>query len=291
MSWFKTRRFSESEIDRFRELQRLSFSILTDEASRLEPGMIERDVAHRLVQAYRREGVKSFFHLPVVLFGERTALPGDWPVGKFFPKKRAIAENEAVIFDASPVFGNYLVDTSFSFCLGESPAHRRMMQNLAAFRQSVPHDVNAGATFSRAALNVEERLREMGYEPVHAKHPGEVLGHRAMKLPRLPFVWRAQGFDAVSLSWFYGNEFAARAGLARSPLWNMTATSRHKPYDGLWLVEPHAGDGPTGAKWEEILIIENGNARWLDDEPPHVKQWKLIAESRDYGPRALAAVA
>jgi Xaa-Pro aminopeptidase len=108
--WFKTRGFSDSELDRFRALQRLSFSILTDEAKRLEPGMIEREVAHRLVQAYRREAVKSFFHLPVVLFGERTALPGDWPVGKFFPKKRAAAANESVIFDASPIFGDLLVE-------------------------------------------------------------------------------------------------------------------------------------------------------------------------------------
>jgi hypothetical protein len=242
-----------------------------------------------LVLAYRREGVKSFFHLPVVLFGERTALPGDWPVGKFFPKKRAAAANEAVIFDASPVFDGFLVDTSFSFCLGQDEAHRTMMQNLAGFRASVRTAVNEGATFAAIAEDVNTRLAAFGYEAVHGKHPGAVLGHRAMKLPRLPFTWRAQGFDALSLSWFYGNEFASRAHLARSPLWNTTRTSAHTPFDGLWLVEPHAGDGPTGAKWEEILIIENGKARWLDDEPPHVKQWRLIERGGDYSPRALAA--
>lgn len=287
--WFKTRRFSDSELDRFRELQRLSFSILMDEARRLEPGMLERDVAHRLVLAYRREGVKSFFHLPVVLFGERTALPGEWPVGKFFPKKRAAAAHESIIFDASPVFGDYLVDTSFSFCLGQSDAHRTMMQSLEGFRESIPAAVNAGVTFATIAEDVNARISGFGYEPVHSKHPGAVLGHRAMRLPKLPFVWRAQGFDALSLSWFYGNEFASRAKLARSPLWNTTRTSAHAPYDGLWLVEPHAGDGPTGAKWEEILIIENGQARWLDDEPPHVRQWRLIGENKDYGPRALTS--
>lgn len=286
---FKTHRFTDRQLDRFRELQRLSFSILQAEARALEPGMLERDVAHRLVQAYRREGVKSFFHLPVVLFGERTALPGEWPVGKFFPKKRAVAENEAVIFDASPIFGEYLVDTSFSFCLGNNDAHREMMNNLAEFRQSVPHYINSGMTFHAVAMKVLDRVIHMGYVPVHEKHPGEVLGHRALMLPRLPFVWRAQGFDALSLSWFYGMEYISRAHLARSPLWNTTSTSKHKPYDGLWLVEPHAGDGPTGAKWEEILVIESGKARWLDDEPPHVKQWRLIGELRDYGPRALAA--
>ncbi len=287
--WFKTRRFSETELGRFRALQRLSFSVLIEAARALEPGMSERDAARRLVLAYRRAGAQSFFHLPVVLFGERTALPGDWPVAQFFPKQREAREGDAVIFDASPIFDGFLVDTSFSFCLGASEAHRVMMQRLAGFRESVPAAVNAGATFASIAADVNAQLTGFGYEPVHGKHPGAVLGHRAMRLPRLPFPWRMQGFDALSLNWFYANEFAARAKLARSPLWNTTRTSEHAPYDGLWLVEPHAGDGPTGAKWEEILVIDNGKARWLDDQAPHVRQWRLIAQQQDYGPHRLAA--
>lgn len=285
---FKTRNFSATELDRFRALQRLSFAILTDEARRLEPGMTERDVARRLVLAYRREGVKSFFHLPVVLFGERTALPGDSRVGHFFPKKRAARAGDAVIFDASPIFDGYLVDTSFSFSLGANPAHAEMMQRLAEFRTSVPQAVNDGASFADIAERVNARIASHGYEPVHGKHPGAVLGHRALKLPRLPFTWRAQGFDALSLAWFYGNEFLTGVG-ARSPLWNTTRTSKHAPYDGLWLVEPHAGKGEVGAKWEEILVIERGQARWLDEEPPHVKQWRLAARGESYAPAALAA--
>lgn len=286
---FKARGFSDAELDRFRALQRLSFAILADEARRLEPGMSEREVARRLVQAYRREGVKSFFHLPVVLFGERTALPGDWPVASFFPKKRVAAEGEAVIFDASPIFGQFMVDTSFSFCLGDNPTHRAMMLNLATFRASVRDAVNLGESFKAITESVNAAIAGWGYEPVHSKHPGNVLGHRALKLPRLPFVWRNQGFDALSLNWFYANEFLAHGKLARSPLWNATRTSDHAPFDGLWLVEPHAGQGPVGAKWEEILVIENGHARWLDDDVPHMRQWALAAEARDYGPASLAA--
>lgn len=286
---FKTRNFSEAELARFRELQHLSFSILTDEARRLEPGMSEREVGRRLVKAYYKHGVKSFFHLPVVLFGERTALPGDWTVAHFFPKKRTVAEGEAVIFDCAPIFDGYLVDTSFSFCLGDNPTHREMMHNLAEFRTSVPAAVNAGDSFKAITESVNARIATWGYEAVHPKHPGNVLGHRTMKLPRLPFTWRNQGFDALSLNWFYANEFASRAALARSPLWNATRTSDHAPYDGLWLVEPHAGKGAVGAKWEEILVIQDGQARWLDDDVPHVRQWPLAAQARDYGPKILAS--
>lgn len=288
--WFKSKRFSTAELDRFRALQRLSFSILTDEARRLAPGMTEQEVARRLVKSFRKEGVKSFFHLPVVLFGERTALPGDWSLGDFFPKARALRMNESVIFDASPIFDGFLVDTSFSFCAGENARHKAMMRNLAEFRGSVLTAVDAGRSFKAIAEQVNARITEMGYEPVHGKHPGNVLGHRAMRVPNLPFTWRTNGFDAVSLGWFILKGRAARDGWgSHAPTWNTSAQSDHPPHDGLWLVEPHAGKDGVGAKWEEILVIADGKAHWLDDDVPHVRQWSLAERGADYGPAMLAA--
>jgi hypothetical protein len=51
-------------------------------------------------------------------------------------------------------------------------------------------------------------------------------------------------------------------------------------------VEPHAGKDGVGAKWEEILVIEGGEARWLDESPPHVLQWRNIEMDDFYGPAA-----
>ena len=94
-----------------------------------------------------------------------------------------------------------------------------------------------------------------------------------------------QGFDAVSLSWFKAMDALAVAGIRqRSPLWNQQAASDHGAHDGLWLVEPHAGRGDVGAKWEEILVIEQGRARWLDECPPHVRQWRKIEQGLPYAP-------
>lgn len=61
-------------------------------------------------------------------------------------------------------------------------------------------------------------------------------------------------------------------------------TSDHPAHDGLWLVEPHAGQGEVGAKWEEILVIEDSQARWLDDTAPHIRQWSQIASGTEYRP-------
>ncbi len=274
-------------LTRFRDLQRLSFSILETTAAELEEGQTEKEIARKLVLRYRAAGFTSFFHLPVVLFGERCALPGDWKIGNFFPKKKMLGFGDSVIMDASPICDGYLVDTSYSFCYGENATHREMMANLAEFRTSICDAVNEGRTFKAIADDVLKKFQSLDYEPAHGKHPGEVLGHRAVKIPNLPFAWRIKGFDAVALGWFGLNENLAKSPLgAKSPLWNQSNTSDHPAHDGLWLVEPHAGKGAVGAKWEEILVIDHGKARWLDDEPPHVRQWAQIAGGGDYGPQA-----
>ena len=285
--FIKTHNFAATALSHFRDLQRTSFAILEEAAASLVGGETEKEVAHALVKRYRAAGADSFFHLPVVLFGERTALPGEWAIGNFFPNSRTLEPGDSVILDAAPLFSGYLVDTSYSFCFGDSDQHRAMMQHLAQYRDTVPAAVNNGDTFTSIANQVLQTLTSAGYEAAHTKHPGEVLGHRAIKTPNLPFQLRLQGFDAVSLSWFRLKDRLATSGLGRrSPLWNTLKTSDHEAHDGLWLVEPHAGLGPVGAKWEEILVIEGGEARWLDDEPPHVRQWSQIAAGADYRPHA-----
>ena len=281
--------FSESELARFRSLQRQSFEILEDTAAALREGQTEKEVGRALVKRYRAAGAGSFFHLPVVLFGERTALPGKWRLGNFYPQDRGLAPGDAVILDAAPLFDGYLVDTSYSFCFGENAAHRKMMSDLARFRAGVCDAVNAGRRFRAIADDVAAEVTALGYEPVHRKHPGAVLGHRALKTPTLPFTWRLRGFDGPSLGWFLMMGRAAEAGLIRgAPTWNQRSTSDHAPLDGLWLVEPHAGGDGVGAKWEEILVVDDGEARWLDDTPPHVWQWSQIEAGNAYAPRPLS---
>lgn len=35
--------------------------------------------------------------------------------------------------------------------------------------------------------------------------------------------------------------------------------------DGFWAIEPHIGLGEIGAKFEEILIVDGENVRWLSE--------------------------
>ena len=272
--FFKTRNFSSTELERFLELQKLSFSIQTQMAEELEEGMDEKAVTRSLLLKYREAGAGNFFHLPVALFGERAALPGEWTVGHFFPKRKTLEPGDSVILDASPLFDGYLVDTSYSFCFGDNPGHTEMMRDLILERALILDAVNAGEHFADIAADVHERAQAGGYESAHEKHPGEVLGHRAGRWRIGGKGWRLNGFDGATLSWFVAKNKLAGLGLkTQNPLWSRQTASQHKPTDGLWLVEPHFGKNGIGAKWEEILVIEKGKARWLQERPPHVVNW------------------
>jgi hypothetical protein len=76
-------------------------------------------------------------------------------------------------------------------------------------------------------------------------------------------------------SWsVFGRRSARHLRCWSSPNWNALNSSDHRPWDGLWAVEPHFGKGDIGAKWEELLVIQNGDVYWLDDDTPHIRYWR-----------------
>jgi peptidase M24-like protein len=269
--------FDAAQLDRFRAAQRASYGVLEDTANGLEPGVSERETTTRMMRAFRALGVKSFFHLPVALFGARTALPGAWRNKNFWPTKTRLAEGDAVILDASPIFDGYLVDTSFSTRAGENAEHHQMLLDLAPFRAAIAARVREGVSFREIAVETDAQIRAKGYENRHQMHLEEVLGHRALRLRRPTPGWTFdKGFDVQTVGWFALHTVAARQRLWQfSPNWNAQPSSEHAPWDGLWAVEPHLGrEGRLGAKWEELLVIQSGRVFWLDDDTPHMRYWR-----------------
>ncbi|WP_327369028.1 hypothetical protein [Streptomyces sp. NBC_01217] len=84
---------------------------------------------------------------------------------------------------------------------------------------------------------------------------------------RLP-TFRINGFSPQALAYLSGHllSSAIRPRLNRTPLWNEGADQPCET--GLWAVEPHIGKGDIAVKWEEMLVVSEDGAHWLDDACP-----------------------
>jgi hypothetical protein len=133
--------------------------------------------------------------------------------------------------------------------------------------------LRAGATFREIALAVDADMTRRGDRNCHRLHPEAVLAHRAVRItdPSAAPPPDPNGFDSTVLAWFIDGIGAAQTRGVPSPTWNDRPTSDHQPAAGLWAVEPHLARGDLGVKWEELLVVEDNDAYWLDDDVPHCR--------------------
>lgn len=258
--------FTDGQLEQFVAGQRRSFEIQREVAGRLATGVTERQATTWMLEAYRSEGVESFFHLPVALFGERTTLPDPWTIEAFWPTTRQLQPGEPFILDASPVLDGFLVDTSTTGVNGApSEVFRDAVADDRRYRETILDAVRNGATFREIAVSVDREFAAGGYRNCHRLHPGEVLGHRVGHVPDAAAPDEL-GFARDLVDWFFAQVAGHEDPAVPAPTWSDGPGSDHLPADGLWAVEPHLGTGAIGAKWEEILVIDSGDAYWLDDE-------------------------
>ncbi|GAB4540986.1 MAG: M24 family metallopeptidase [Haliangiales bacterium] len=268
--------FDDAELTAFRRFQRRSFDTLEQVASQLRAGMTERQAARLVRKRFHEQGVHTYFHVPVALFGERTAYPGQFGQLEALATDRALAPGEPVILDAAPIYDGYVVDTSLSTAFGDNELHRRLHPALQGLREQILREVRAGLTFRQIERNADAAIQALGAENCHRKHIGEVLGHRVYRAPNRP--WNRLTVRQLSVrhaAWLLWKSVAALKGWQDdSPNWNHRRTSDHRPFPGLWAVEPHFAVDGVGVKFEEISVITDRDAYWLDDDVPHVRAWR-----------------
>lgn len=268
--------FTESELAHFREYQRASYAVLESVARELREGETEKDAARRARKRFHEQGVHHYFHVPVALFGTRTAYPGDFGQLEALPTDRKLERGMPVILDAAPVYRGYTVDTSYSTSFGDNPRVRELSAALEPLRTLILKRVRERASFRAIAREVDDEIRKRGYENCHKKHIAFVLGHRVTQVPD---TWlhrrRIWGLGVPQVAYFIGKTLGAQQfGGDGSPNWNHTRSSDHAPTPGLWAVEPHLGKDGVGAKFEEILVITEDDAYWLDNDGlPHHRIW------------------
>ena len=267
--------FDAAALARFAGWQRSAFAALESVAATLVAGDTEKAVARRIHHALRAAGAQNYFHVPVALFGDRTAYPGDFGQLGALPTERVLHDGDAVILDAAPIFDGHTVDTSYTLRFGgELP--EELDAALLHLRALILTRTNDGATMQTIAREVDTEIRARGLANCHRKHIGAVLGHR-VTLETSAFLRgrRVWGLAPRQVGWFFANSHRAMHGKPEhSPNWNHTRQSDCPAPDGLWAIEPHVARDGVGAKFEDLLVVQDGKAWYLDKALPHHRRWR-----------------
>lgn len=279
---------SPEALQHHRDAQTLAYRCAETVGAGLEAGVTEREAARRMRSYLRENGVEDFFHIPFAWFGERTAfrsLKGPWTPLHFFPTNKRLEEGMAYILDCSPVVDGYVSDIGYAGVLGDPGTNRifdALMRDLAEYRTLILQRIKAGDTLAEVYAAVDALIARQGYESRHKVYPGRVIGHQVGHMTQRRNMGRyAFGFGLRTLETL-GREFLTEGIKGRSPLWAGGRASRHAPMPGLWAVEPHIGFPSTsgggkysvGVKFEELLVVTEDDACWLDDDLPHVRRWQ-----------------
>jgi hypothetical protein len=268
------------DLSRFARAQKLAYDCVEHVRDTLRTGMTERDACSLMRRWLGEHAVSALFHDPFAWFGDRAAFRGFWADHKFLPSNRSLQEGMTVILDIAPVVDDCASDIGYSFIhrpdAAQQAIHDSLMRALLQLRDLIVQRARERHSFRAIYREADRVIEAAGFVNQHRRYPHRVLGHRVGKLPpnRLNKA-RWLGFGLQTYFSLNARQWAAKLlpHTVRSPLWNDGPESEHPPFAGLWAVEPHIAlpDLSVGAKWEEILLITDEGAWWLDDDVPHCR--------------------
>jgi Xaa-Pro aminopeptidase len=274
-------RIPVSDLQGFREVQQLAYQCAETIAAQLELGITERQAAGLMKAWLLEHGVDDWFHQPFAWFGDRTAFRG--AIGfkqlggfnpAFYPGLRKLEQNMPFILDCAPSVKGYTADIGYCGVVGENKILDHLMDDLLEYRVLILDLVKQRQTLAEVSRAVDRLCAKHGYDARHKAYPFEVLAHRVEKLADDGKQQHVSlfNFGLRNISELVRDAVAGRKE-GWSPLWSSDARSEHAPTPGLWAVEPHLGFRGVGAKWEELLVVTEDDAFWLDDDVPHVRRW------------------
>jgi Xaa-Pro aminopeptidase len=247
-------------LEGFAAAQSLAYRCAKTIARELREGWTEAQAARLMDVWLMDHGVRNFFHTSFAWFGERTRFDGMRRWRDFIPGGRALRPGEAVILDTAPVVGGWPADIGYSTSLGPNQDVERGREFLAQLRRDIAltFSKNNGSIGARVCGLVEGSIRAQGYDVVHRRYPGGVLGHR---LRRSSDAWRPPTF--IPFGWT-----ALASVLRHGPASELLNESQRGDPAGTWAIEPHFGGAGFGCKFEEVLVVDGQGARWLSSQIP-----------------------
>lgn len=259
--------YTPKDLDGFKAAQRLGFKVATEVSKQLKPGMTEREVAELLRQALIQGGTRDWFHAPFAWFGDRSGFLKMRGFRSFLPTNRKLESDDVVILDVAPILNGYVADIGYVCSLEPNPELDRAKETLRTIRNELPKLFEAPRTLGEIWTEVDRMVAKAGFKNSYQLYPFSVLGHRVMKTRKnsgfgfsLPFSF---------LSWFGVSGYIAMitGGIKAQLVQKRSSQSKL----GLWAIEPHLSNDRFGAKFEEILVVEEARAYWLDSDVPHMQ--------------------
>jgi len=280
--------YSAAELDRFRQVQRLAYDIAEQVESQLEVGMTEVEVCQLILDAQADNDVTQVFHQPFAWIGQRTVLGADWittslgakdPSGAgsaapFFPTAREITHGAPVIIDLAPVVGGTSTDVGYSCAVGTNATFHELDRAMPRIRSFLLEGIRAGESLLSLYRELDFLLAQRGLENCHQHYPDRALGHLVFPLePEPDRPSPLPGFGTAAAEGLLAAGLSAVESATSYPVWNDTSYSNYPACPGLWAIEPHIGLEGVGVKFEEILVVTEDDAFWLDDHLSHAQRW------------------
>lgn len=277
---------TQEQIAGFRAAQRLAYASATSVAEKLRPGVTEIEAADMLARDLADRGARIFLHRPFAWFGEHSRFsPNEGDFHAYHPTEKTLEPGMPFILDISPIVDGYIADIGYSVCPDETPAQLAAKRYLYGLREELPKLFASARTIPEIYEAVGRSMKDAGFASCHTLYPFRVLGHRVSRLGRLAQRVRSvrlplalMGTDWFSLQALYA---FAKGGVVN----DLLTPENHGTKVGFWAIEPHLGGAGFGMKFEEILAVTaDGEAFWIDDDVPHVREAKrrgLLAPVRD----------
>jgi Xaa-Pro aminopeptidase len=251
----------------FRRAQRIAYDAVEAVGRQLRVGMTEREAAQLLADDLKARGTERFLHRPFAWFGDHARFGGYEGYGDFHPGERRLEEGATAILDVSPIVDGYIGDVGYTLSVGRNRELEMAREFQLELRSEIPRLFASALTPAQIWAQVNERIRQAGYDVVHDKYPHCVLGHRVFRIA--PRTGRPLRVGWGGFGWF-----SLETNLAFLQLGPAAALGPEHVGSklGLWAIEPHFGWAGGGCKFEEILVVAADRCHWLDDDVPHVRE-------------------
>jgi hypothetical protein len=250
--------------------QRVARAAVLHVAEGVKPGDSERQVCARLELEFAKARVKHWLHTPYAWWGERTRFDwrGTWE-SNALPTDRALAPGEPFVLDAAPIVAGFPADFAYSGCARGEPelarAHGALLEQLAQLKRDILTWAVSDAGSAGLCREVARGIEASGSDVIHTRYPAQVLGHTLEGFPNwcssAPRI--GTGFQLPLLLTYATGLVMHHLVGAPYPFLNAGAPGRPR---GLYAVEPHLGQGALGAKFESVLLVDEGETRWLDPD-------------------------